>query len=315
MVTANDDVKNRLPDRLAGRAAGGGPRAGRRAGRPARPGRPAGGRCRSTPGGNRSSRPARFWSSLFHRFGISENIFRYFRHDEVFARIVERQPRRPPAAVRRAGRRQAPATARLLQPQAGRSSPTTRRRPSLLTKHHGDEGGPDLPRRPADQHPHAQERRAGVRHRPRPVPQPVRRRGPRRRVRPAPDLPVPAPPGVQQRGRRLRPQLPLRRPHRRRHRLHLDRALGQFDHDEGFTALRQRFESAQKSWASLHEAMLLHRTLAASAPEPASTTSNSTRCAATSTPSTAWPTSTASRPSGSASCRQVPRLRSDQLRQ
>ncbi len=42
----------------------------------------------------------------------------------------------------------------------------------------------------------------------------------------------------------------------------LDRALGQFDHDEGFTALRQRFESAQKSWASLNEALTLHRVLA-----------------------------------------------------
>ena len=41
----------------------------------------------------------------------------------------------------------------------------------------------------------------------------------------------------------------------------LERALGQFDHDEGFAALRQRFESAQKSWASIRETMLLHKTI------------------------------------------------------
>lgn len=29
----------------------------------------------------------RFWSSLHHRFGFTSNIFRYFRHDEVFERI------------------------------------------------------------------------------------------------------------------------------------------------------------------------------------------------------------------------------------
>ena len=42
----------------------------------------------------------------------------------------------------------------------------------------------------------------------------------------------------------------------------LARALGQFDHDEGFAALRQRFESAQKSWASVGEVMELRKTLA-----------------------------------------------------
>jgi hypothetical protein len=31
----------------------------------------------------------RFWNSLHHRFGFTHNIFRYFRHDEVFQRISE----------------------------------------------------------------------------------------------------------------------------------------------------------------------------------------------------------------------------------
>lgn len=32
----------------------------------------------------------RFWTSFFHRFGISETVFRYFDHEEVFQRIAER---------------------------------------------------------------------------------------------------------------------------------------------------------------------------------------------------------------------------------
>src|SRR5687767_12775073 len=32
----------------------------------------------------------RFWTSFFHRFGISDTVFRYFDHAEVFDRIAER---------------------------------------------------------------------------------------------------------------------------------------------------------------------------------------------------------------------------------
>src|SRR5439155_8882106 len=42
----------------------------------------------------------------------------------------------------------------------------------------------------------------------------------------------------------------------------LERAMAQFDHDEGFAALRQRFASAQDSWASLHETIRLQKVLA-----------------------------------------------------
>lgn len=34
----------------------------------------------------------RFWSSFFHRFGIADNVFRYFDHAEVFQRIADRAP-------------------------------------------------------------------------------------------------------------------------------------------------------------------------------------------------------------------------------
>ena len=42
----------------------------------------------------------------------------------------------------------------------------------------------------------------------------------------------------------------------------LERALEGFNNEEGFAALRQRFESATKSWASVHEVSRLARTLA-----------------------------------------------------
>ncbi|MEM6315221.1 MAG: hypothetical protein AAF743_14105, partial [Planctomycetota bacterium] len=34
----------------------------------------------------------RFWSSLFHRFGLTGNVFRYFDYDEVFERVVDSSP-------------------------------------------------------------------------------------------------------------------------------------------------------------------------------------------------------------------------------
>lgn len=41
----------------------------------------------------------------------------------------------------------------------------------------------------------------------------------------------------------------------------ISRALESFDNGEGYAALRQRFESAQKSWASLHECVGLYKCL------------------------------------------------------
>ena len=40
--------------------------------------------------GQRVTPTARFWSSFFHRFGISEAIFKYFDHEEVLRRIAQR---------------------------------------------------------------------------------------------------------------------------------------------------------------------------------------------------------------------------------
>jgi len=47
-----------------------------------------------------------------------------------------------------------------------------------------------------------------------------------------------------------------------RHPLHtLTRAIECFDHADGYAALRERFQAAQSSWASVREAHLLHRHL------------------------------------------------------
>ena len=202
----------------------------------------------------------RFWSSLFHRFGISENIFRYFRHDEVFARIVDRNPDdRLRLCVERVGEKRN----RLLAcSNPKRPVLTYDQASSLLTKHHGDEGGPvyHTGLLTSTHTPKSGERGFDI--------------GPDRfHNRFVVEAPVD---GFGQ------PRIYLSllrqvcsngavgyaRSFRSDVRIGddtaytLERALGQFDHDEGFTALRQRFESAQKSWASLHEAMLLHRTLA-----------------------------------------------------
>ena len=41
----------------------------------------------------------------------------------------------------------------------------------------------------------------------------------------------------------------------------ISRALESFDNGEGYAALRQRFESAQQSWASMHECVGLYKCL------------------------------------------------------
>ena len=40
--------------------------------------------------GQRVAASPRFWTSFFHRFGISDTVFKYFDHGEVFQRIAER---------------------------------------------------------------------------------------------------------------------------------------------------------------------------------------------------------------------------------
>ena len=243
---------------------------------------------------------ARFWSSLFHRFGISENIFRYFRHDEVFARIVDRNPDdRLRLCVERVGDKRN----RLLAcSNPKRPVLTYDQASTLLTKHHGDEGGPTYHTGllTSTHTPKSGERGFDI--------------GPDRfHNRFVVEAPVD---GFGQ------PRIYLSllrqvcsngavgyaRSFRSDVRIGddtaytLERALGQFDHDEGFTALRQRFEIGPK---------VLGQPARGHAPAPhvgphghrreRLAEGSSTPSAAICTPCTAWPTSTACRPSGSAS--------------
>jgi hypothetical protein len=205
----------------------------------------------------------RFWRSLFHRFGISGNIFRYFDHDEVFTRVVQRSP---DDTLRLCAERRGNRCPRLLAV----SHP---KRPlldydqavSLLGRYHDGPGH--------DDHPTYHDGIVSSTHTPRSG-QAGSDIGPDRfHNRFVVEAPID---GFGQ------PRIFLSllrqvcsngaigyaRAFRSDIRIGedavytLDRALGQFDHEEGFAALRQRFQSAQKSWASLHEALQLHRVLA-----------------------------------------------------
>jgi hypothetical protein len=199
----------------------------------------------------------RFWQSLFHRFGLAGNVFRYFRYDEVFARVAEANPDSP---LRLCVERRGSGDGKLLAV----SSP---RRPLIdydgamhLVRQHG---GASVDYRggvvTSDHTPRSGERSFLI--------------------------------GPDQFNNRYNVEVPVdgygqpriylsllrevcsngavgyARAFRSDIRIGndaaytLDRALGQFDHEEGFAALRQRFESAQKSWASIYEVLLLRRTL------------------------------------------------------
>ena len=207
----------------------------------------------------------RFWSSLFHRFGITDAIFRYFAHDEVFARIVERSPDdRLRLCVERVG----PKRRRLLACSNPKRPLLTFDQASGLLGRFTDADDDGTPRPPGYHD--------GVlmsRHTPKSGERPFDIGGDRFHNRFVVEAPVD---GFGQ----PRIFLSLLREvcsngaigyARAFHSdirigedavYTLERALGQFDHDEGFAALRQRFESSQKSWASLHEARTLSRALA-----------------------------------------------------
>ena len=203
----------------------------------------------------------RFWQSLFHRFGLTGNIFRYFTYDEVLRRVVEknaddrlrlcieRQPDRPNYR------------GRLLAVSSQRRPVLTYEQTTGLVGKYGDE-------KPAYYN--------GVltaTHTPRSGEHGFSIGGDQFNNRFVVEVPVD---GFGQ----PRIYLSLLRQvcsngavgyakaFRSDIRIGedavytLERALGQFDHDEGFAALRQRFESAQKSWASVREVLDLHATIA-----------------------------------------------------
>jgi hypothetical protein len=199
----------------------------------------------------------RFWKSLFYRLGLSEQVFRYYTYDEVFARVVE----------------------------SGRND-----RLQLCIERPGNGRGKLLavtsPRRPVLQYAQARQLvdqhagedafyRDGVivsRHTPRSgfngfsigpdkfhnrfmMETPIDGYGqPRIYLSLLRQICANGAIGY---ARAFRSDLRIGDDAA----FTLERAMSQFDHEEGFTALRQRFESAQTSWASVSEVRQLEKVL------------------------------------------------------
>ncbi|MEM6313502.1 MAG: DUF932 domain-containing protein, partial [Planctomycetota bacterium] len=198
-----------------------------------------------------------FWSSLFHRFGLTGNVFRYFDYDEVFERVVdsspddrlrlcvERTPDRKPRLLAVSNPKRGllgfDDSAELVQQNQGQR---LRYHDGTLTSEHTphsgnfgfDIGGDTFHNRfvceiPVDG-----------------FGQPRIYLSLLRQV---------CDNGMVGYSRAFRSD--IRVGNDAHHTL--ARALGQFDSDEGFAAIRQRFESAQRSWASVREVLQLRQTL------------------------------------------------------
>ncbi len=217
----------------------------------------------------------RFWRSLFQRFGLNEQVFRYFKYEEVFARVVSMNPdarlricvEQTPAAEAASddnplARRRLLAVSNPRRPVLGYDDAIT-----LLRRHTGDgnaSGGGGVSYHDGvinSVHvPRSGEHGFDI--------------GPDRfHNRFVVEVPVDGfgdpriflsllrqvcSNGAVGYSRAFRSDV---RVGNNDAAYTLERALGQFDHDEGFAALRQRFESAQKSWASLRETVALHQVL------------------------------------------------------
>lgn len=209
----------------------------------------------------------RFWSSLFHRFGLAGNVFRYFGYDEVFDRVVRKNPdTRLRLCVERQGSDRRGRLLAVSNPR--RAVLTYDQTVELLARHRGEENE-------GDGQPDYYGGVVTARHTPRSGEHGFNIGPDQFHNRFVVEVPVD---GFGQ----PRIYLSLLRQvcangavgYSRSFRSDirvgadaaytLDRALGQFDHDEGFAALRQRFESAQRSWASVRETMQLQKVLARS---------------------------------------------------
>jgi hypothetical protein len=201
----------------------------------------------------------RFWSSFFHRFGLTGNIFRYFRYDEVLQRVVDANAdARLRLCVERPG---GDGRGRLLAVSNPRKPVLTFQQTNDLVARYGD-AKPEYHNGVVTGHhvPRSGEYGFEI--------------GPDRfNNRFVVEVPVDGfgqpriflsllrqvcSNGAIGYSRAFRSDIRIGEDAT----YTLERALGQFDHDEGFAALRQRFESAQKSWASVHETLQLQKTVA-----------------------------------------------------
>jgi len=199
----------------------------------------------------------RFWRSFFTRFGISDNIFRYFEPAEVFERIAERAP---DDAFRYCIERNSEKQSRLLAVSslnrplishaeicdlAGRYEATeTSYSKGIVTTTHRPRGtdrtfnisGDEFQHRfvmetPVDGYSHPKIYLSFLR--------------------------LICANGAIGYSRAFRSDVSLGKDLRHC----ISRALESYDNGDGYAALRQRFESAQESWASVRECVSLYKTM------------------------------------------------------
>lgn len=210
---------------------------------------------------DRSFKPTgRFWHSLFHRYGLSGNIFRYFRYAEVLDRVVDVNPQDQLRYCVEGSETDADGDGRLLAvSNPARPVVTHDQVRSLIdrndgervTYHDGVVTSHHTP--PSGRHevcigPDAFHHRFVAE-------MPIDGFGQPRVFLSL--LRQVCTNGMIGYSRAFRSDIRIGEDAM----YTLDRALAQFDSDEGFAAMRQRVDAAQLSWASVHEAQRLRKTL------------------------------------------------------
>lgn len=200
----------------------------------------------------------RFWTSFFVRFGISENVFNYFTPAEVFERIAAKAK---DDHLRYCLEENAKGELKLL-------AVSSRNRPALPYSRVVDIAG----RYGAEEYLY-HEGVVTTTHTPRSGNRTFDIQGDEFQHRFVMDTPIDGygnpkihlsflrllcENGMVGYSKVFRSELPIGKDGE----YSLLRALDSFDNDEGYSALRQRFESAQRSWASLHECETLYKVLA-----------------------------------------------------
>ena len=199
----------------------------------------------------------RFWGSFFSRFGISQSIFRYYSHSEVFSRIAERSKdstirycvvRRPGRyggrllGITRPGKPLISYTATMELLQKHRVSDYHFDGDGIVTSEHAPLSGDRWHTIGSDRFAHRYRLRV-----------PIDGFG-----RPQIHLMVlreVCSNGLVGFAPAFRSELAGGDDIA----FTVDRALTSFDNGDGYSALKQRLEMAQKSWASVHEANKLYR--------------------------------------------------------
>jgi hypothetical protein len=199
----------------------------------------------------------RFWRSFFIRFGISDSVFRYFDPAEVFERISEQAPN---DSLRYCLEHGGKGKSRLLA-VSNPNRPVIRygEVADLMSRH----GGMDIS---------YSEGIVTSTHVPRSGDQTFRIGGDSLKHRFVMETPIDGfshpkvflsflrtvcSNGMIGYGRAFRSDISLGK----EISYCISRALESFDNGEGYAALRQRFESAQKSWASMRECVALYKCL------------------------------------------------------